>query len=409
MYEEESSLIDIHEVRSRIRKHMAFHAEFEQVSLHDSMGRVLADDLRSDFDVPPSPRSAMDGYAVLAIEISTASEQEPVVLRNKGEITLGETFTMSHENRTCVKIPTGSAVPDGFDAVVPVEHTSVNGDEITITKGFQKGENIDPAGTFHMKGDLLFPAGKVLGANDIAALATLGKTSLRVRAKIKVAVLPTGSELIALGSQWSPEKVFDSNSMGVIAMLRATNLFEVTHGGILKDDIESISSAFDSYLRSNQLVISIGGTALGNKDLIPGVLAKRNPGIIFHGIKTKPGVPTLFAAAGDRSVIGLPGPPVSAFLVMYDIFRPILIEKAGGYLGTASINAVLEEDTKMSRGRYNIVPVKLDAGEPVRANSLQGSSAAVMRLSHADGYFTHMGEDQYLPRGTSVSVIPFHL
>lgn len=409
MYNEDVSLIDIHRVRTVLRKEISFHLEPETVEMKDAVGRILAEDVFSPTDLPESPRSAMDGYAVVADQIKTVDDQSPVMLPLKGEIRLGEIFNSRLGDNTCIKIPTGGVVPPGFDTVVPVEFTKEVVGGILILRALDKGSNIDPPGTFHHAGELLISGGKVLGPNDLAVLASLGLQQINVQRKIRVAIAATGNELVAQGTDKSADKIYESNSTGIISMLEQTGLFQVTHFGILKDERAAISGTLLRMLEHNDVTITIGGTALGALDLIPEILSEMKPGILFHGMKTRPGVPTLFAISGNKPIIGLPGPPVSAFLVMYEIFRPVLLEKAGVVIPSPVIKAVLSEEVKISSDKYNIIPVQLNFGSSLTATPLGGSSAAVTRLSRADGYFTYLGDDKFLKPSTEISVVPFHL
>lgn len=408
MYDEATKLIDVHEAEERLRGSIHFSRTSEVIRVENSFGRIIDGNVVAPFDIPLSSRSAMDGYAVRAQEIKDASETAPVKLHMTAEIGLGERFDNSVPEASCIRIPTGGFVPSGLDTVVPVEMTSIVDGIVQFSAPLLDGENVDPAGSFVKKGEVLVHGGKVIGSNDIAALAAIGVDSISVSKKISVAIAPTGNELIPLGTPLSSGKVYDSNSLGLKAMLEPTGLFAVTHFGILKDDREVLKTAFTEMLRDYDLVITLGGTALGTMDLIPGLLSEMEPGIIFHGIRARPGTPTLFAMAGEKCIIGLPGPPVSAYLVMREIILPVLLEKAGSSIPKATFPATLTQSVKISRGKYNIVPVRLENADNTTAIPLSGSSAAIGRLSLADGYFVYDGEKEVIDAGIIVDVIPLH-
>lgn len=408
MYDEDTKLITVQDAMNLLRKHIHFDPDSENIAIEDATGRRLDEDVGSPVDFPAGFRSAMDGFALRSSDTANASNTNPVSLNNVGEMELGGTFDKNVPAGSCVRVPTGGLVPEYLDCVVPVEFTEVMNETVKITDPLSAGTNIDPPGSFLKRGDIVCHKGKILGSNDISILAAIGRRDIRVSRRIRVAVIPTGSELVSTDSRLLPGKVYDSNSLGVRVILENTGLFAVTHCGIVSDNRELIEEALTDALREYDIVITLGGTALGNKDLLPDILSSMEPGIIFHGIKAKPGMPTMFAVSGKKCIIGLPGPPVSAYLVMHDIIRTVLLEKAGSTMAAPAISATLSEDARITPGRYNMIPVKLDYGDNIHAKPMTGSSAAIGRLSLADGYFTHTGEEKTISAGSRVKIIPLH-
>ncbi len=407
MHKKFENLISVEEARDLIRKHIALPVESEKINLGESLRRMLIDDIVAPRDSPSLPRSAMDGYAVRAEDIRGASEANPVSLRIEGEVLIGEMPLECDGPGICARIPTGGNVPDNFDTVVPVEYTKEDDGSVKIKQYFESGSNVDPAGSDYREGEILTRKGRVIRSKDVAVIASIGNSDVNVLKKIKVGIAPTGNELMPAGFMPTPAKIYDSNGWGIKAALDETNLFAARHYGILRDNKEELANGIRKMLMENDLVITTGGTSAGEMDLVYHVLEEMEPGIIFHGISTKPGKPTLLAVAGDKAVISLPGPPVSAMMILYEIFMPILYEKIGMIGIPIKMRAKLAQPAKISRGKRNLVPVSISDEGELLAYPLPGGSGAVTRLSRAQGYFSHPGDTDMLEEGTEVSVIPF--
>ncbi len=399
-------LMDIAEVIELLEKHIDIPEDQEAVELERAIGRINAVEIRAMFDHPASPRSAMDGYAVRYSDIAGSTSQHPVRIKRVGEIYLSKEGPSVDPDNTCVKIPTGAVLPEGYDTVIPNEELIEKDAFIEITATARQGENVDQAGRFHRKGDIIVERGIIIGPQHIGAVASIGIKEMIVRRKIEVSLISTGSELIAPGERLPAWGVYESNSFGAKTLLEGSGQFTVKSRSIVKDEVGDLKAAIEIALRTSDVVITFGGTALGSLDLMPKVMATEKPGIIFHGINVRPGAPTMFTLTGKKYIISLPGPTVSAFLVLAAVFMPVLLRKAGLQPHKGGIMAQLDEDIHISRNKFNIVPVKLTSGDN-SAHPYQGSSAAFIRLSRSDGYFTHQGDADMLKKGTWVSVIPF--
>lgn len=407
MHKKFDRLISADQAKELIRKTLTVPLESEKINLGDSLKRMLIADIVAPRNSPALPRSAMDGYAVRSSDIAGVSKEEPAFLEDIGEVLIGETPQVYSGEKICVKIPTGGSVPESFDCVVPVEFTAEHDGQIEITEHFAAGANIDPIGSDYREGEILLNKGTVIRSKDVSVIASLGRSDIDVLKKIRVGIAPTGNELMPAGFMPTPSKIYDSNGWGIKAVLDETNLFAARHYGILKDNMEEISGGLRNMLLENDLVITTGGTSAGEKDMVYRVLSESEPGIVFHGISTKPGMPTLFSVSGEKTVIGLPGPPVSAMMILYEIFLPILFEKVGMSGIRIRMHARLAEDARLSRGKLNLIPVSLrDEGE-LLAYPLPGGSGAVTRLARAQGYFSHPGDSDHISAGTRVDVVPF--
>ncbi len=407
MHKRFDKLITVEEARSLIRKNLNLPVEEEKINLGDSLGRMLISDVVAPMNSPMLPRSAMDGFAVRHSDIEGAGKGRPIELSVAGSVSIGEEPQEYSGENICVKIPTGGAVPEFFDAVVPVEFTEELDGNVAVNESFQAGANIDPAGSDYREGEILLRKGTVIRSKDVSVLASIGKSDVDVLKRIRVGVAPTGNELMPAGFMPTPSKIYDSNGWGIKAVLDEANQFVARHYGILHDNQEEISGGIRKMLMENDMVITTGGTSAGEQDMVYRVVAEAEPGIIFHGIRTKPGMPTLLSISDGKPVIGLPGPPVSAMMVLYEIFMPVIFEKLGLSGIPIRMHAKLSEDTRISRGKRNLIPVSLQDNGELLATPLPGGSGAVTRLSRAQGYFSYEGDSEVLEAGTKVSVVPF--
>lgn len=407
MHKKFENLISVEEAKSLIRKNLVLPVAGESIMIEDSIGRVLLSDIIAAGDSPYLPRSAMDGYAVRAEDITGTSEENAVKLKIAGRIEIGEKTPEISGTHICAKIPTGGSVPEYFDTVVPIEHIRENGDSIQILKFFKKGSNIDPKGSDYAKGEILVHRGQIIRSKDISVIASAGIKSLEVLKKIRVGIAPTGNELIPRDSELIPGKVYESNGWGIKAALEETRLFDAQHYGILSDNLDNISDTIGKMAGENDLVITTGGTSAGDHDYVYRAIEKTEPGIIFHGMKSKPGKPTLFAVVDHTPVICLPGPPVAAMMLLYEIFIPILYEKTSLKGIPVRMRAKLGKTTKISKNRLNLIPVSLKDEGTLTATPIHGGSGAMTRLSNAQAYITVYGNVDFLEAGTEVEVIPF--
>lgn len=402
------NLRTVDEAKSLLRNSIRLPREVEKINLGDSLRRVVFSDIVAPQSSPMQPRSAMDGIAVKSNEILNATDDNRIELRVSGEIGIGEPPVEFEGDKICVKIPTGGGVPENFDAVVPVEYVDFHEDRAIVRKYFEQGSNIDPVGSDYKQGEILLRKGILVRSKDVSAIASLGLSDVDVVKKVKVGIAPTGDELMPAGYMPTPSKVYDSNGWGIKAALEETNQFSVRHYGIMRDNQEEISLTIRKMLMENDIVVTSGGTSAGEKDLVSKVLSEMDPGIIFHGLKTKPGMPTLFSMSENKPVIGLPGPPVSAMMVLYEVFIPILLEKLELHGLRIRLKAKLSAGVRLSKNKTNLVPVSLTGNDELIAEPLMGASGAVSRLSRAEGYFVQDGGlIDSLDSGTEVMVVPF--
>jgi molybdopterin molybdotransferase len=341
--------------------------EEEERPLLECLGQVLAEDIRSDIDVPPKDNSALDGYAVRSADIKGANEQNPRVLRVIDMVIAGGTPKKAVEPGTAVRIMTGAPTPKGADCVVGFEDTdetqrtvSSNGMPAEIgVLAEEKGEaNIRKAGESIRKGDLVLAPGTVIRPSEIGVLASMGCSRIRVIRRPVVAILATGDELTNLGEPLTEGKIYNSNTYSVAAQVsREGGVPKLL--GIALDNETSVVSKINQGLDAD-LLITIGGVSMGDYDVVKDVLAKQGE-IVFWKVRTKPGKPLAFGtikrigrgqSAKDMPHLGLAGNAVSC-MVNYELFvRPAILRMMGKKnLAKPTIVATIEDNITNNDGR----------------------------------------------------------
>jgi len=291
-----------------------------ETPLDESLGLVLAGDLRATIDSPPFDNSAVDGYAIRASDSEVGRVFEVV-----DEAPAGQPSAKSVGEGEAIKIFTGGVIPAGADAVVMVENTSGWGETFELKKDAEPGQNLRAAGEDARKGDLILREGTEIGAPEIALSATQGYGTLPVHRGPRVVVLSTGTELVEPGArELSPGEIFDSNSFAIVAQAREAGA-EARRVHAASDDEEVLRAALEEALENADVVVTSGGVSVGEKDLVKSTLLDLGVEQVFWGVKFKPGKPLFYGKRDDTRFFGLPGNPVSA-MVCFDLFvRPALM------------------------------------------------------------------------------------
>jgi len=326
---------------------------------------VLAEPVRSDIDLPPFERSAMDGFAVRAADFAEVSEGR--TLACVGEARAGEPFTGRIGAGECVAIYTGAEVPADCDAVVMVERTQQDGDEVRIEGTCRAGEHVSHRGEILAVDREVYPAGHRISAVDLSVLASVGCDPVPVRPRVRVSILTTGDELVRAAEKPGPGQIREGNTLYLAAAARAVGA-EVLRVGILPDDPGALRAAFAEALEAGDALVTTGGVSAGKYDLVGAALEAIGVKPVLHKVAIKPGKPIWFGMSGAKPVFGLPGNPVSAMLGFEVFVRPALAR-----LGGASAS---EQGERLRRARW--------MGAPPRAGDRQQNLPAT--LAHgADG------------------------
>jgi len=308
----------------------------EQISLEDAARRVLAQEVTSALDLPPFPNSSMDGFAVRASDVAAATRQKPLELKVAGDIPAGQAPDVFVRANQAVRIMTGAPLPDGADAVIPVEDTDFNyrqvgvsaPDAVRIFRPVRPGENVRPRGQDVRKDETVLSSGTRLLAQHIGFLAMLGIAAVPVHRLAQIGLFSSGDELVPVGEPLTPGKIHDSNSYTLNALVRRDGAVPV-HLGVAPDDAAAVKTTLDRAVSENvDMIISSAGVSVGAFDFVRTVVESHGE-LNFWRVNMRPGKPLAFGNYRGIPFIGLPGNPVSAY-VGYEIFvRPALFKMAG--------------------------------------------------------------------------------
>jgi len=386
----------------------------EEAPAFEAAGRILAEDVLSPVDLPDFPRATMDGYAILAADSFGAGDSIPAYLDMVGEVRMGEAPAFRVSRGQAARVSTGGMIPEGADAVVMEEYTS-RPDEGTleVRRPVSAGENVLATGDDLRKGELILPAGRRLRSQDIGAFAGVGVTVLKVRRRPRVAILPTGDELVDPRVEPRPGQVRDINRFSLAAaVMEAGGVPEA--GDILPDDLPAIQARLREAAERADVVLISGGSSMGVRDhTVEAIDSLGEPGVLVHGISIKPGKPTIIGRVRrggvDKAVVGIPGHPVSAFMIFHAFVRPILRQLSGEVPTLADaarrVRARLSRNLSSAAGREDLVRVYLEEKEgALLAHPLMGNSAMISTLTRADGFITIPLEREGLPAGSEVRV-----
>ncbi|TAM61035.1 molybdopterin molybdenumtransferase MoeA [bacterium] len=377
----------------------------EEIPLADGVGRVLARDARAEAAVPRDPRSMMDGYAVRAADLAST----PVTLRVTGEIRMGLPPPQPLGRGEAMRIPTGGVLPEGSDAVIPQEETRAAGDAaVEARASVRAGEYVTQPGEDLTRGEVVLGRGRRLRGVDMGLLATLGWERVAVLTRPTVGVLSTGDELVPPASEPGVGQVRDSNRYAIGAVLErmGARALQLPH---VRDDERELEHALREALTRCDAVVLTGGSSVGVRDLTPRALeALGEPGVVVHGIKVKPGKPTVFALAGGKPIVGLPGNPTSAVTILLAVARPLIDALCGAAAPVpAPLTARLATAIHGRRDWTWFVPVALVRdGAATVARPLRLRSSHVALLARADGYVRVAPERGELAAGEHVEVYP---
>ena len=381
----------------------------ESVPLEQALGRVLAEDVAAEVDVPGFDRSNMDGFALRAEDTYGATEDAPLRLRlNRESIPTGVQPQQEVRPGTATSIATGGMLPRGADAVLPVEFTDrdESSGEVIVRKERVPGAALSFAGTDIGAGETVLFAGTRLTSRDTGVLAAIGRRELRVLRRPRVAILSTGDEILQPGEVMRPGLVYDSN--GRILSDAVRELGADPHFlGAFRDDEVALREALQRALGSADLVLLSGGTSKGEGDLNALVVGELEPGIVVHGVALKPGKPICLAAHGSLPVVILPGFPTSAVFTFHEFVAPLLRELAGlAPQDRQRVRARLAQKTVSERGRLEYLLVGLVAGEDgLAAYPMGKGSGSVTAFSRADGFVRIPRNTEMLDANSEVEVV----
>jgi molybdopterin molybdotransferase len=378
----------------------------ESVPLGEAFGRVLAEPIRAPVDLPIFDNSAMDGYAVRAADISSARPGAPVGLRVIGRAAAGEVFPGEVAPGTCVRLFTGSPLPRRADAVVMQEDTRVEpgaGEEVLILGAARPGENIRPHGEDVRRGATLAAAGEVLTAGRLSLLAAVGVARVSAGQQPVVGLLATGSELEEPGQPLPPGHIYESNRIGLAALVRSAGGIPRTLA-IVADALTATRWALTEAFGQCDVVVTSGGVSVGEMDFIKQAFREVGGELDFWKVAIRPGRPFMFGRFGHKLLFGLPGNPVSALVTFLLLVRPALRRWQGAVdTSLPTRPGVLAEPLANPDGRRHFLRVRVDALGKVSSAGLQASHV-LSSLAEANSLLD-LPPGAALPAGTPVQLL----
>lgn len=384
--------------------------ETETVALAECLGRVLAEDVFSDVDIPDFNRSTMDGYAVRAASTFGASEANPAYLNVCGQINMGERPDFTVHPGEAARIATGGMLPDGADSVIMVEHTDRLDDTTieayrSVAPGqhvIEKGEDIRHSEPALVKGIRIRP-------QEAGLLAACGKTEMEVFRRPMVGIISTGDEVVPVDRVPGDGQIRDINAHSLSGQVLDAGGVPMVFG-IVKDDRDDLREKCRRALQFTDMVMISGGSSVGARDFTLEVLDELpDTGILVHGISISPGKPTILARSGGKAFWGLPGHAVSAMVIFSVVVRPFLDRICGlkQAVRRFPVQAVLRRNLASAQGRVDYVRVRLvEENGALLAEPILGKSGLIRTMVKADGLIAIGMNTEGLDEGTTVKVIP---
>lgn len=385
-----------------------FSLGVEQVPIENARGRVLAADVRSGVDVPHFDRSVVDGYAVKTSDVQGASESVPSFLKLIGASEMGEENKAQLRENECMYVPTGGMVPQGTQAMVMIEIAQkIADDEVAVQQSASMYENMLRVGDDISRGEVVLERGKRIAPQDIGALASTGHVDVEVYKRPTFAVLSTGDEIVAPDSEIVAGKIKDINTFSLSAQIESFG-GEVAVKKVVEDDYDTIRNEVAAAVKSCDVVLVSGGSSVGEKDYTYDILKELSgKDIIAHGLNIKPGKPTIVADVDGKPVIGLPGQPASALIVLVQILDILHEVFYGTERDRPYLTAVLDQNVASAPGRKTFQMVQVvENGQNKIAKVIRGKSGMISLLSKAHGYFVIESSSEGKEAGERVCVYP---
>jgi molybdopterin molybdotransferase len=398
------SMIQVQEALDQILSKIKYKG-VEKVSLDKALGRVLAEDVVSRVNNPPLDNSAMDGYALIAEDIQSATPASPVRLEVVEEIAAGYTAKGTLKRGQAMRIMTGAPIPPGANAVLMQEDTEKDGNFILCMDKADERENIRTAGEDVKAGETVLKKGITLSPAHIGMMAVVGRSQIAVSQRPTVAILSTGDEILELDETPEGPQIFNSNGHMLSAQIKSAGGIPV-YLGSAKDTEEDLMEKFAWALKAD-IVVSSGGVSVGDYDLVKSSLQKMGQEMLFWKVAMKPGKPLAFGHIGGTPVFGLPGNPVSSFVSFEQFVRPSLKKALGcADLSHKTVHAKLTRTISKKPGRLHFLSsiVSWADGEYTVTPAGEQGSGILKSAANANGLLIFPLEAAEIQQGQEVAV-----
>ncbi|WP_427340720.1 molybdopterin molybdotransferase MoeA [Caloranaerobacter sp. DY30410] len=384
-----------------VEKFMDFKLDIQEIEITKVLGRVLAEDVISDINVPEFNRSTVDGYAIISSDSHGATDTIPSFLNLIGEVKMGSKTELKITYGEAVYVPTGGMIPEGADGVIMIENVEIiDENTIAVLKPITPGENIIRAGDDIKKGSVVLKRGKRLEPQDIGVLAAIGLKNVKVYRKPKFYIISTGDELIDLDEKLDFGKIRDINGYSLSALVQQIG-GEVVKRVIVRDDFNLLKKELEKAIELSDIILISGGSSVGNRDYTCQLINSfQGEGVFIHGVSIKPGKPTIVGEVCGKIVFGLPGHPVSS-IIIFKVFVEYLVRKIMGMpYEINKTKAVMDFNIHSFPGRetYQMVTLEERQGK-IFAKPNYGKSGMITLLSNSNGYVIIKSDEEGLNKG----------
>lgn len=327
----------------------------EEISIVDALGRTAAEDIVTGFPLPPFNRSPLDGYALIAADTAGAGDDSPVGLRVVQTVYAGDVPAGPLAPGEAAAVTTGAPLPEGSDAVIRFEDTRREGDTVFVSSVLRSRENFVPAGEDVPAGEKILSKGVNITPAAVGLLASLGRERVKVYKRPRVTVFSTGSELLELGRELAPGKIYNSNLYSLSAQVREAG-GEAVRGRAVFDDKDAIAEAMRRTLEESDMIVTSGGVSVGDKDYVKEAMVLSGAQMLFWRVRMKPGSPAACAQKNGKLIMGLSGNPSAAMITFTLLVRPVL-QAMGGRTGGAlpEVTAFMEAPFAKSSGQRRML------------------------------------------------------
>ena len=377
----------------------------EKINILEARGRIIGEDIFSPRNIPSADNSAMDGYAVRYTEAKGTTKDKPLKLKIIEDIPAGKIALKKINNGEAARIMTGAVIPEGADSVIRQEDTLRDGRTVIIYVSAEKGENIRFAGEDMRKGELVVKKRSPLRPAHIGMLASLGKASVNVYQRPRVAIMSTGDELVDIKTNPGPGKIVNSNSYSLAAQVLECGAMPIMLG-IAKDKKTDLQKKFKSALDAD-VIISSGGVSVGDFDFVKNVMGEIGNAMHFWQVAMRPGKPLAFGAIEGVPLFGLPGNPVSAMVSFEQFVRPSLLKMQGHKrIFRQTIKAVCADEIQKKSGFRHFIRaiVKKEKDKYVTTTTGDQGSGILKSMVNANGLIVMGKNETRIKKGTEVTV-----